>query len=78
MISGPESSAPKSIKLFVNQPNLDFEEIEKVPVKQKLTLSKNQLSQIIPLEIVKFQNVSHLTVIHFEICFVKLNFHNSK
>ena len=59
--SAPEaSSAPKTIKLFINRSNLSFDDVEDMAPTQMVTMSGT--SATIPLQFVKFQNVSSLAV----------------
>ena len=60
----PESQ-PTSIKLFINRPNLGFEDIEDVDETQALELTAEDLREgadPILLKFVKFQRVSSLTI----------------
>jgi hypothetical protein len=65
-IRGPaDGTAPKTIKLFTNQPNeVDFDSGERMEGVQKLVLEEDDVSgeKIISLRFVKFQNVSNLVV----------------
>lgn len=60
----PENcSGPKTVKLFINCPHLDFDEAEDAEPVQALELSVDQLNGAkIPLRFVKFQKVSSLQV----------------
>jgi len=65
-IRGPsDGSAPKTIKIFANQPNeVDFDSGERMEAVQKLELTPEEASgeKVISLRFVKFQNVSNLVV----------------
>lgn len=59
----PTESGPKILKLFVDQPNLDFSEAEDAVPTQEFDLSVDQLDgSKIPLKFVKFQNVHCLSL----------------
>eukprot|EP01027_Heterolobosea_sp_BB2_P003483 GEZU01005278.1.p1 GENE.GEZU01005278.1~~GEZU01005278.1.p1 ORF type:complete len:210 (+),score=48.03 GEZU01005278.1:91-630(+) len=64
MISGPSGNAPRKIKLFTDRPNIGFSEATDEAPKQELTLTEEDTSsgKQIPLNFVKFQNVTHLTI----------------
>jgi len=60
-----DGSAPKTIKLFVNQPNeVDFDSGERMEGVQKLELEESDVTgeKLIPLRFVKFQNVTNIVV----------------
>jgi len=65
-ISAPsDGSGPKTIKLFVNQPNeVDFDSGERMEGVQKLDLAEEDITgeKIIPLRFVKFQNVTNIVL----------------
>ncbi|KAK7080072.1 Thioredoxin-like protein 1 [Halocaridina rubra] len=63
-IKGPEDSGPKTVKLFINQPNtIDFDTAENANAVQEIILSPKDLEgELIPLKYVKLQNVINLTV----------------
>jgi hypothetical protein len=55
------AAGPKKVKVFVNQPNIGFDDAESKPGTQELDLTLGELSGTqIPLRFVKFQNVSSL------------------
>ncbi|GAA5890606.1 hypothetical protein JCM5296_004312 [Sporobolomyces johnsonii] len=56
--------APKSIKLFVNQSSLGFDEAESQEAAQEFELTEDQAKglEAVQLRFVRFQNVSHLTI----------------
>jgi len=58
-IHAPPEAAPKTVKLFVNQPSLDFDDIDSHAPVQELKISAGSRME---LQFVKFQNVSLLTV----------------
>lgn len=59
-----DESGPKTIKLFANQPNLNFGDTDTVPETQLINLSANDLKgTTIPLKFVKFQNVTSITLL---------------
>lgn len=57
-------TAPKSLKLFLTQPSLDFDDAESLVPDMELELTRSQLdgTTFIPVKYIKFQNVFHLTV----------------
>eukprot|EP01098_Paradermamoeba_levis_P012631 TRINITY_DN555_c0_g1_i1.p1 TRINITY_DN555_c0_g1~~TRINITY_DN555_c0_g1_i1.p1 ORF type:complete len:321 (-),score=93.78 TRINITY_DN555_c0_g1_i1:65-886(-) len=57
------ANAPKTLKLYVNQPHMDFNS-ESIPPAQELTLTANEIKEkaVVPLKFLKFQNVNSLTV----------------
>ena len=60
-LGGPDAdTAPKTVKLFINRAALSFDDVEDLPPTQTLTLSGQ--SATLPLQFVKFQSVSTLTV----------------
>jgi hypothetical protein len=61
-ISGPDDGhAPARIKLFIDKQSMSFSDAESVQPRQELVLSSTGPAEV-PLEFVKFQNVSHLSV----------------
>ena len=62
-IQGPADQGPKTIKVFMNQPQtLDFDRADSMEPVQLLELSPKDLTskEPIPLRFVKFQNVSNI------------------
>eukprot|EP00163_Fabomonas_tropica_P002910 TRINITY_DN1236_c0_g1_i1.p2 TRINITY_DN1236_c0_g1~~TRINITY_DN1236_c0_g1_i1.p2 ORF type:complete len:143 (-),score=35.44 TRINITY_DN1236_c0_g1_i1:934-1362(-) len=60
-----DGSGPKTVKLYINQPNLGFSDMEDIAPVQELELTEQQLNQegpAIPLKFVKFQHVTSLTI----------------
>lgn len=60
-----DGTAPKTVKIFMNQPNeVDFDSGERMEGVQKLVLEPEDVTgeKVIPLRFVKFQNVSNLVV----------------
>jgi len=58
-----DGTGPKTIKLFVNQPNeVDFDSGERMEGVQKLVLEESDITgeKLIPLRFVKFQNVTNI------------------
>ncbi|GAA5915808.1 uncharacterized protein JCM6883_006293 [Sporobolomyces salmoneus] len=57
-------SAPKSIRLFVNQSSIGFDEAESQEPAQALELTEAQAEgkEAVQLRFVRFQNVSHLSI----------------
>ena len=56
-------SAPLTVKIFVNRPNMSFSEAESAVPAQILTLRDQDFSSgVTLLKFVKFQNVSRITV----------------
>jgi len=76
ILEGPDESAPSKIKLFNNQPNMDFSNASSLLPAQELTLTKQQTKQgsgiVIPLKFVKFQNIQTISI------FVESNHGNSE
>ena len=67
--AAPGDQAPRELRLFVNQPNITFTDVEDLPAVQTVELSEAQAAgEPVVLQFVKFQNVSHLTI------FVSSNF----
>lgn len=64
-IHGPEENAPKTVKIFINQPDTpDFDKAERGEAVQTLELTNEDVAEdaIIPLKFVKFQNVQNVTL----------------
>jgi thiol-disulfide isomerase/thioredoxin len=64
-INGPPDKAPKTVKIFINQPKtLDFDSAESMNSIQTLELTSDDIQNgsVIPLVYVKFQNVSSITL----------------
>uniref|UniRef100_A0A1B6CN15 Thioredoxin domain-containing protein n=1 Tax=Clastoptera arizonana TaxID=38151 RepID=A0A1B6CN15_9HEMI len=63
-VKGPAGNGPKTIKLFINQPNtLDFDSASVNQAVQEITLTENELQGIpVGLRFVKFQNVQNLQI----------------
>lgn len=63
-VQGPDDgSAPKTVKLFINQPNeLDFDAARDYKAVQELTLSKDDVVEgnVVNLKFVKLQNVNNI------------------
>jgi len=60
-----DGTGPKTIKIFVNQPNaVDFDQGERMEAQQKLVLEESDITgeKLIPLRFVKFQNVSNMVI----------------
>ena len=57
-------TAPKNIKLYVNRPNIGFDETDSIAEIQSIELKNDdfQSNSITNLRFVKFQNVTDLTV----------------
>jgi len=65
LFKGPEDKAPKTVKVFINQPStLDFDKAEGYEPTQKIDLSKEDITEgnAVNLRFVKFQNVQNLTL----------------
>eukprot|EP00035_Acanthoeca_spectabilis_P021426 m.438129 g.438129 ORF g.438129 m.438129 type:complete len:304 (-) comp18197_c0_seq1:47-958(-) len=62
--TAPDASGPKTIKLFVNQQAIDFDDAESQAPIQVLEISAEQLEsgEPVPLKYVKFQNVNTLSI----------------
>lgn len=64
-LDAPPGKGPKTIKIFVNQPQtLDFDKADSMEPVQTLQLTEKDLTskEPIPLRYVKFQNVSNLQI----------------
>ncbi|XP_033112016.1 thioredoxin-like protein 1 isoform X2 [Anneissia japonica] len=64
-LHGPADKAPKTVKLFINQPHqMDFDQAERNDPVQKLELTEDDVKEdcVIPLKFVKLQNVNNLTI----------------
>ena len=62
-VDAPAGKGPKTIKIFVNQPQtLDFDKADSMEPVQTLQLTEKDLTskEPVPLRYVKFQNVSNL------------------
>lgn len=60
-----DGTGPKTIKIFVNQPNaVDFDQGERMEGQQKLVLEESDITgeKLIPLRFVKFQNVTNMVL----------------
>mmetsp|Transcript_18658 Transcript_18658/g.26180 ORF Transcript_18658/g.26180 Transcript_18658/m.26180 type:complete len:185 (-) Transcript_18658:364-918(-) len=59
-----DCSGPKDVKLYINQPNMDFDDAENLNEVQAFSLSEDDLKsgKVIDTEFVKFQKVNSLTV----------------
>eukprot|EP01129_Flabellula_baltica_P001378 TRINITY_DN11266_c0_g1_i1.p1 TRINITY_DN11266_c0_g1~~TRINITY_DN11266_c0_g1_i1.p1 ORF type:complete len:284 (+),score=68.36 TRINITY_DN11266_c0_g1_i1:60-854(+) len=58
-------SGPKTIKLFVNEPNMDFDDAENNTPTQVLNINPSDLeaeADYMPLNVVKFSKVNHLSI----------------
>ncbi|BAM38951.1 conserved thioredoxin-like protein [Theileria orientalis strain Shintoku] len=57
-------TAPKTLRLFINSENLDFQDAESEPCTQELTLEKTHVEtgQKVLLRYVRFQNVNSLAI----------------
>jgi len=71
LIRAPADKGPKSIKIFLNKPNLDFSDAESLAATQSFELKESDFNKKLPLVYAKFQNVFSLTI------FVKNNLSNS-
>ncbi|KAJ1975481.1 hypothetical protein H4R34_004316 [Dimargaris verticillata] len=60
----PLGRAPKTVKVFINQPNMGFEEVESMQETQLLELTDADYADdyATPLRFVRFQNVSSITL----------------
>lgn len=64
-LKGPESSGPKNIKIFINQPSiLDFDKASQNVPAQSLEIASTDLTAGNPvnLQFVKFQNVQNMQI----------------
>jgi len=63
-IKGPQGYAPKGIKLYCNQKTMNFDDLDSGISAQEIVFTENQVLEgtSVPLKIVKFQNVNHLTI----------------
>ncbi|KAL6073500.1 Thioredoxin-like protein 1 [Balamuthia mandrillaris] len=63
-VAPTDGRAPQTVKLYVNQPTMDFQSPDSIPATQELHLGAEDIteSSLIPLKFVKFQNVTSLTL----------------
>jgi thioredoxin len=64
-VKAPSDSGPKTLRLFLNQPNtLDFDKAAGMVATQDVMLSKDQLQNgsVLPLKFVNFQNVQNINL----------------
>jgi thioredoxin len=56
--------APSTVKLYVNNPHMDFSSVDSTEATQEITLQEQDINgdTLVPLKFVKFQNVSSLTL----------------
>ncbi|GAA5976562.1 hypothetical protein JCM11641_001340 [Rhodosporidiobolus odoratus] len=56
--------APKTVKLFVNQPSVDFDSAESLEPAQEIVLTEEQAKGMksVELRFVRFQNCNHLSI----------------
>jgi len=59
-----DGKGPQTVKLWVNNPHMDFQSVDSIPETQQLDLKEKDLvgDSLVPLKFVKFQNVSSLTI----------------
>jgi len=64
VVAPTDGRAPAAIKLYINQPHLDFESTEDFEPTQAINLGSGDVtvSSLLPLKFVKFQNVSSISV----------------
>lgn len=61
LINAPDDGrAPATVKLYINEPNMDFTSVEDTDAVQELTFTEP--SQTLELDYVNFQNVNCLTI----------------
>ncbi|XP_046556105.1 thioredoxin-like protein 1 [Haliotis rubra] len=63
-VNGPAENAPKTIKIFINQPTtLDFDGADSMEPVQKFILTPDDVKEgaLVQLRYVKFQNVQNIT-----------------
>jgi len=65
-----DGSAPKTIKLFVNNTSLNLNLADRERATQEIVLTAKDINAVIPVKFISFQNVNTLTL------FVKDNFGN--
>eukprot|EP01116_Phalansterium_solitarium_P022818 TRINITY_DN7682_c0_g1_i1.p2 TRINITY_DN7682_c0_g1~~TRINITY_DN7682_c0_g1_i1.p2 ORF type:complete len:340 (+),score=106.47 TRINITY_DN7682_c0_g1_i1:1252-2271(+) len=56
------NASPKGIKLFANQPSLNFDDVSSCPPAQEFTLPLEAAAEPLVLKVAKFANVNHLTI----------------
>ncbi|BGP01175.1 hypothetical protein NBRC10513v2_002127 [Rhodotorula toruloides] len=63
-LSSHSANAPKTIKLFVNQSGVDFDNAESTEAAQEVVLDEAQAKgeKSVELRFVRFQNVGHLSI----------------
>lgn len=63
IIGGSNETAPKSIKMWKNREDIDFGNVNEVPETQKFDLTYDIEGNIwYPTRVIKFQNISNLTL----------------
>jgi len=62
-VAPEDGSGPRTVKLYVNNPSMDFQSVD-VPATQELVLSSEDLKEntLTALKFLKFQNVASLTI----------------
>lgn len=63
-----QDTAPKKVRLFLQKPTLNFDDVETTTSVQDLDLTEQQVLKGEPIQLKhsKFQTLSHLTVNSFE------------
>lgn len=60
--TSPSASAPRTLHLYVNNPDLDFSAAASTPATQTITLAQSSEVQDIPVKRAKFQTCRSLTL----------------
>ncbi|KAF2965432.1 hypothetical protein GQX73_g8129 [Xylaria multiplex] len=60
--SSPSTSAPRTLRVFINQDNLDFDNADHIKHTQEFELSQTSEIQELPVKRVLFSNVRQLTL----------------
>jgi len=59
-----DETAPKSVKLYVNNPHMDFQSVDSTTATQELELGASDVrpDSLVPVKFVKFQNMNSITI----------------
>ena len=62
---GNTESAPKTLKLYVNSPNLSFADTDSTPPTESIVLARDEVGgeREVKVKFVKYQNVTGLTIL---------------
>jgi hypothetical protein len=64
LMKAPADHGPKTVKLFINQPNLSFDQLSSTVAVQEIEIDPKDLTEekMINLRFVKFQNVQNMVM----------------